>query len=154
MFYWCLKGSLRLGVYDTINCFLFNAVRTELCVDQVLDYVRSFLERWKICSKQFHIKYWVKDKERGNTYFKIILTHSLSDGVRPISKWEDLLMGSCEVLFLQMQPYLISHLKLVWYPMLIMEFLVLGVGFIKNSMNLLLNVLNSLKKFGCSTASV
>jgi hypothetical protein len=29
-------------------------------------------------------------------------------------------MGSYEVFFLQMQPYLISHLKLVWYPMLIM----------------------------------
>jgi hypothetical protein len=49
-------------------------------------------------------------------------------------------MGSCEPLFLQMQPYLISHLKLVWYPMLIVALLVLGIGFLQNIMNLLLDV--------------
>jgi hypothetical protein len=59
-------------------------------------------------------------------------------------------MGSFEVLFLQMKPYLISHLKLVWYPMLIMALLVLGIGFLNNVMNLLLNVLDLLKKFGYS----
>jgi hypothetical protein len=59
-------------------------------------------------------------------------------------------MGSYEVLFLQMQPYLISHLKLVWNPMLIMALLVLGIGFLQNIMNLLLDVLDSFNKFGCS----
>jgi hypothetical protein len=49
--------------------------------------------------KQLHIKYWVQAKERGNTQFKIILTHNLCDGVRPISEWFDIPMGGCEVLF-------------------------------------------------------
>jgi hypothetical protein len=57
-------------------------------------------------------------------------------------------MGSCEALFLQMQPYLISHLKFVWYPMLIVALLVLGIGFLHNIMNLLLDVLDALNKFG------
>jgi hypothetical protein len=56
-------------------------------------------------------------------------------------------MGSCEALFLEMQPYLISHLKIVWYLMLILVLLVLGIGFLQNIMNLLLYVLDSLKKF-------
>jgi hypothetical protein len=60
----------------------------------------------------------------------------------------ELLMGSYEALFLQMQPYLISHLKLVWYPMLIVVLLVLGIGFLQNIMNLLLDVLDSFNKFG------
>jgi hypothetical protein len=59
-------------------------------------------------------------------------------------------MGSCEALFLQMQPYLISHLKLVLYLMLIMALLVLGTGFLQNIMKFLLDVLDSLKKFGFS----
>jgi hypothetical protein len=51
-----------------------------------------------------------------------------------------ILMGSCEALFLQMQPYLIiSHVKCVWHPMLIMALLVLGIGFLQIFMNLLLN---------------
>jgi hypothetical protein len=58
-------------------------------------------------------------------------------------------MGSYEVLFLQMQSYLISHLKFVWYPMLIMVLLVLGIGFLHDIMNLLLDVLDVLNKFGC-----
>jgi hypothetical protein len=57
-------------------------------------------------------------------------------------------MGSCEALFLQMQPNLISHLKFVWYSMLIMELLVLGIGFLHNIMNLLLDLLDALKTFG------
>jgi hypothetical protein len=61
-------------------------------------------------------------------------------------------MGSCEALFLQMQPCLISHLKLMWYPMLIMALLVLGIGFLQNITNLLLYVLDSFNKFGCSTS--
>jgi hypothetical protein len=61
-------------------------------------------------------------------------------------------MESFEALFLQMQPYLISHLKLVWYPMLIVALLILGNGLLQNVMNLLLDVLDSLRKFGCSTS--
>jgi hypothetical protein len=56
-------------------------------------------------------------------------------------------MGSCEVLFLQMQPNLISHLKFVRYPMLIVVLLVHGIRFLHNIMNLLLEVLDALKKF-------
>jgi hypothetical protein len=51
-------------------------------------------------------------------------------------------MGSYEVIFLQMQPYLISHLKILWYPMLIMVLLVLRVGFLQNIMNFLLDVMH------------
>jgi hypothetical protein len=64
--------------------------------------------------------------------------------------WAKLLMGSYEVLFLQMKPYLISHLKLMWYLMLIMALLVIGIGFFQNITNMLLDVLDSLNKFGCS----
>jgi hypothetical protein len=59
-------------------------------------------------------------------------------------------MGSCEALFLQIQAYLISHLKLMWYPMLILALLVLGVGFLQNIMNLFLDVLELLNKVGFS----
>ena len=58
-------------------------------------------------------------------------------------------MGYFEALFLQMQPKLISHLKFVRYPMLIVALLVLGIGFLHNIMNLLLDVLDVLNKFGC-----
>jgi hypothetical protein len=59
-------------------------------------------------------------------------------------------MVSYEELFLQMKPYLISHLKHFWYSMLIMVFLVLGIGFIQNIMNFLLDLLNFPNKFGFS----
>jgi hypothetical protein len=59
-------------------------------------------------------------------------------------------MGSYEVLFLQMKPYLISHLKLVLYPMLIVVLFVLGIRFLQNIMNLLLDVLDLFNKFGYS----
>jgi hypothetical protein len=61
----------------------------------------------------------------------------------------ELSMGSYEALFLQMQPYLVSHLKIVWYLMLIVAFLVLGIGFIYKILNLFLDVLDSFNKFGC-----
>ena len=41
-----------------------------------------------------------------------------------------------------MQPNLVAHLEFVWNPMLIMELLVLGIGFLQNIMNLLSDVLN------------
>jgi hypothetical protein len=62
-----MVGDLHIGVNDPINCFLFNAVNIEFCRGQVLDHVRSVQERWKIWSKEFHIKYRVQAKERGNT---------------------------------------------------------------------------------------
>jgi hypothetical protein len=96
----------------------------------------------------------VQAKERGNTQFKSILTHNLCDGVRPISKWFELLVGACEALFLQMQPHLITNLKLVWNLMLVMSLLVLGIGFLQDIMNLLLDVLDPFKKFGSLSALV
>ena len=49
---------------------------------------------------------------------------------------------SCEVLFLHMQPNLVTHLEFVWNSMLIMALLVLGIGFLQNIMDLLSDVLN------------
>ena len=43
---------------------------------------------------------------------------------------------------------LVSHLKLVWNLMLIMLLLVLGIGFLENIINLLVNVLDPLYEFG------
>jgi hypothetical protein len=48
-----------------------------------------------------------------------------------------------------MQPYLISHLKRVWYSMMIVVLLVLGISFLQNVMNLFLDVLDPFNKFGC-----
>jgi hypothetical protein len=62
-----LASALHLGFHDPINCFMFNVVRIELCRGKVIGHIRSVQERWKIGSKQFHIKYWVKSKERRNT---------------------------------------------------------------------------------------
>jgi len=59
-------------------------------------------------------------------------------------------MGSYEAHFLQMKPYLISHMKIVCYPMLIVVFLVLGFSFLQNFMNLLMDVVDSFNKFGFS----
>jgi hypothetical protein len=95
-----------------------------------------------------HIKYAVQAKERGNTQFKIILTHNLGDGVRTVSEWVELLMGFSKALFLQMKPYLIYHLKLLSYPMLIVVLLIHGIGFMQNIMILLLDVMDSFNEFG------
>jgi hypothetical protein len=83
-----------------------------------------------------------------NTKFKIILTQTVGDGVRTVLEWFQTLLGSCEVIFLQVQPHLISHLKFVWYSMLVVALLVLGIRFMHNIMNLLLDVLDVLKKLG------
>ena len=56
--------------------------------------------------------------------------------------------GVCEAFFLEMQPYLIAYLKLVWNLMLIMSLLVLGIRFIQNIMYLLADVLGVFNKFG------
>jgi hypothetical protein len=70
----------------------------------------------------------VQAKERRNVELKIIITHNLGDGVRSIMEWVKLPMGSCKVFFLQVQPNFVSHLKLMWHPMLIMALLVLVIG--------------------------
>lgn len=56
---------------------------------------------------------WVRAKEWKNVKLKIIISHNIGDGVRPISEWYDLLMGSGKAFFLQMQPNFFAHLKLV-----------------------------------------
>jgi hypothetical protein len=70
----------------------------------------------------------VQAKERRSVDLKIFITHNLGDGVRPITEWVKLLMGSSKAFFLQMQPTFVTHLKLMWHLVLIMEFLVLVIG--------------------------
>jgi hypothetical protein len=69
----------------------------------------------------------MQTKEGGNVELKIIVTHSLGDGVGPITEWLKLPMGTYKAFFLQMQPNFVSQLKLMWHPMLIMALLVLGI---------------------------
>jgi hypothetical protein len=77
--------------------------------------------------KDLHIEYWVKSKEWGKVELKIIVTHSLGDGVGSIMEWTKLLMRPYKELFLQVQPNFVSHLKLVWHPVSIMVLLVLVI---------------------------
>ena len=70
----------------------------------------------------------MQNKEGGNVELKIIVTHNLGDGVRPIMEWEKIPMGPCKSFFLQMQPNFVSHLKMVWHLVLIMVLLILGIG--------------------------
>ena len=58
------------------------------------------------------------------------LAHYLSDGVWPITKWVKLSVGPGEMLFLQVQPNLVTHFEGMWNPMLIMTLLILGIGFL------------------------
>ena len=90
----------------------------------------------------------MKAKEGGNVELKIIFTHNLGDGVRSIEYWMKLHMGSFKVLFLQVQPNFISHLKLMWHLRLIMVLLVLGIGLLKNILNLLVDVLDTFNELG------
>jgi hypothetical protein len=77
-----------------------------------------------------------------------IVTRILGDGVVTITKYTKLLMGSCKEILLQMQPNLVSHLKLVWHLVLILALLVLIIGFLQNIMDLLEDVLNPINKLG------
>jgi hypothetical protein len=90
----------------------------------------------------------VQAKEGRNVELKIIVTHNLIDGVRSIAEWMKLPMGSCKAFFQQVQPNFISHLKLVWHPMLIMTLLVLGIGLLKNIVNLLADVMDLVNEPG------
>ena len=78
--------------------------------------------------KESHVEYWVQSKERRNVEIESIVTHSLGGGVRPITEWENLPMGPFKELFLQVQPNFVSHLKLMWHPVLIMVLLVPSIG--------------------------
>jgi hypothetical protein len=90
----------------------------------------------------------VQAKEGENVELKIIVTHSLGDGVISIAEWTNISMGSCKVFFLQVQPNFISHLKLLWHPVLIMAFIVLGIGLLQNILNLLADVMDSFNEPG------
>jgi hypothetical protein len=82
--------------------------------------------------------------------------HNLGDGIRSIVEWTKLLMGLCKALFLEVQLNFISHIKLVWHSVLIMEMLVLGIGIMKNILNLLTDVLDqvALSSFSLSMGQV
>jgi hypothetical protein len=41
-----------------------------------------------------------------------------------------------------MKPHFVTHLEVVWHPMLIMSLLVLSIGSVQDVMNLLADVLN------------
>jgi hypothetical protein len=69
----------------------------------------------------------VQAKEWGKVELKKIITHNLGDGVGSITEWMKLLMRPCKAFFLQVKPNFVSHLKLVWHPVLIMELLALGI---------------------------
>jgi hypothetical protein len=72
-----------------------------------------------------------KPRKGGMLSSKSLSPIDLGDGIRSIVEWMKLPMGSCKAFFLQLQPNFISHLKLVWHLVLIMVFLVLGIGLLK-----------------------
>lgn len=74
-----------------------------------------------------HIEHWVQTKEWGNVELKCIVSHSLGNGVRTISEWFEFPISSAKAFLLQIKPDFVTHMKLVWHPMLIMSLLVLGI---------------------------
>ena len=52
--------------------------------------------------KAVHIEHWVQTKEWWNIELEGIVPYSLGDGVRRISEWANLAVGSNEALLLQM----------------------------------------------------
>jgi hypothetical protein len=78
--------------------------------------------------KEIHVEHWVQAKESRNVELKRIIPHGLGDGIRPITEWVKLLMGSCKAFFLQVQTNFVTHLKLMWHLMLIMALIVLVIG--------------------------
>jgi hypothetical protein len=91
----------------------------------------------------------VKTKEWWNVELKGISPYNLGEGVRPISEQTKLVVESSEALLLQMQPYFVTHLEVVWHPMLIMSLLVLSIGSVQDVMNLLADLLNVLNEVVC-----
>ena len=51
---------------------------------------------------EVHIEHLVQAKEWRNVVLPSIVSHSLGIGVRTMSEWSELLMGSCKAFFLQM----------------------------------------------------
>ena len=96
-----------------------------------------------------HIEHWVQTKEWWNAKLKDIFPYSFGEGVRPISERTKLAVGSNKALLLQMQPQFVTHLEVVWHPMLIMSLLVLSIGYVQDVMNLLADVLNVLNEVVC-----
>ena len=88
----------------------------------------------------------MKTKEWWDTELEGIVPYNLGDGLWPISEWEKLAVGSSEVLLLQMQRHLVTHLEVVWHPMFIMSLLILSIASVKDVMNLLVDVLNVLNE--------
>ena len=66
-------------------------------------------------------------KEWGNVELNRIISHNLDNGVRTISEWSEFSIGSGKAFLLQIKPDFVTHLKLVWHPMLIMSLLVLSI---------------------------
>jgi hypothetical protein len=52
------------------------------------------------------------------------------------------------VIFLQVQPHLITNLKLVWNLMLVVSLLVLGISLLKDVNELVVGGVISIQKFG------
>jgi hypothetical protein len=77
------------------------------------------------------------------------VSQNLGNYVSSIVKWPHLPVGSCKMLFLQMKPNLVAHLKLVGNPMLIMTLLILGIGFLQNIMDMLADFLNPFNESSC-----
>jgi hypothetical protein len=63
-------------------------------------------------------------------------------------EWEKIPMGSSKVFFLQLQPNFVSHLKLMWHPVLIMALIVLVIELLYDILNLLADVLDPLNEQG------
>ena len=91
----------------------------------------------------------MQTKEWWNTELESIVPYILGDGVRPIAERAKLAVRSSEALLLQMQPYFVTHLEVVWHPVLIMALLVLLIGSVQYIMNLLVDVLNALDEDTC-----
>ena len=95
----------------------------------------------------------MQTKEWWNTELEGVVPYSLGDGVSPISKWVKLAVGSSEAFLLQIYPYFVTHLEVVWHPMLIMSLLGLSFGSVQYVMNLLVDVLNVLDDTICFATS-
>ena len=91
----------------------------------------------------------MQTKEWWNTELEGIVPYSLGDGVRPVPEQAKLAVGSSEALLLQMLPYFVAHLEILWHPMLIMALLLISIGSVQYFMNLLADVLNALDEATC-----
>lgn len=90
----------------------------------------------------------MKAKKWRDNELKGVVSHNLGDVVRFVLKCLKLLMGFGKAFFLQMQPNFVSHLKLMWHPMLTMPLFVYYIGFIPYVVNVLEGVLDVLNKLG------